>query len=91
VRVLGLLPNNDRATQLATDALRDPKPEVRAAAATALGKMHAPSSVAELKKALSDKQFSVVLAAAHALRELKDPACYEVYVLHNPDGATQKQ
>jgi HEAT repeat protein len=79
VRVLGLLPDNDRATQLAEGALRDPKPEVRVAAATALGKMRAASSVAQLKKALSDKEFSVVLAAAHALRELKDPACYEVY------------
>lgn len=79
VRVLGLLPDDDRATQLAKDALRDPKPEVRVAAATALGKMHAASAIAQLKKALSDKEFSVVLAAAHALRELKDPACYEVY------------
>jgi HEAT repeat protein len=79
VRVLGLLPDNDRATELAQDALQDAKPEVRAAAATALGKMRAASSVTLLKKALSDKKFSVVLAAAHALRELKDPACYEVY------------
>jgi HEAT repeat protein len=79
IRVLGLLPHNDRATQLAQDALQDPKPEVRAAAATALGKMHAASSVTRLKKALSDKESSVVLAAAHALHELKDPACYEVY------------
>ena len=79
VRVLGLLPNNDRATQLAQDALQDPKPEVRAAAASALGRMRAASSVTRLKKALSDKEFSVVLAAAHALHELKDPACYEVY------------
>jgi len=79
VRVLGLLPDDDRATQLAQDALQDPKPEVRAAAATALGKMRAASSVTRLKKALSDKKLSVVLAAAHALHELKDPACYEVY------------
>jgi HEAT repeat protein len=79
VRVLGLLPDNDRATQLAQDALQDPKPEVRVAAAIALGKMRAAGSVTQLKKALSDKEFSVVLAAAHALRELKDPACYEVY------------
>jgi HEAT repeat protein len=59
--LLGPLPDNDRATQLAKDALRDPKPEVRVAAATALGKMRAASSVAQLKKALSDKEFSVVL------------------------------
>ena len=79
VRVLGLLPDNDRATQLAQDALQDPKPQVRVAAATALGKMRVASSVTRLKKALSDKKFSVILAAAHAVHELKDPACYEVY------------
>jgi HEAT repeat protein len=32
-----------------------------------------------LKKALSDKEPSVVLAAAHALQVLNDPAGYEVY------------
>jgi len=79
VRVLGLLPDNNRAIKLAQNALEDPKPEVRVAAATALGKMRAASSIPELKKALSDKELSVVLAAAHALHELKDPACYEVY------------
>lgn len=79
IRVLGLLPDNDRAAQLAEGALQDPKPQVRAAAATALGKMGAPSSIAHLKAALADKEFSVVLAAAHALHQLKDPACYEVY------------
>lgn len=79
VRVLGLVPNDERAVHFAEDALQDPKAEVRAAAATALGHMRAAGSVAELKKALSDKDFSVVLAAAHALHELKDPACYEVY------------
>ena len=41
--------------------------------------MRAASSVTELQKALSDKEFGVVLAAAHALRELKHPACHEVY------------
>ena len=79
VRVLGLLPDSHRAIQLAQDALRDTNPEVRVAAATALGKMRALSSVPRLKELLSDKQFSVALAAANALHELNDPACYEVY------------
>ncbi|HKV78728.1 MAG TPA: HEAT repeat domain-containing protein [Candidatus Sulfotelmatobacter sp.] len=79
VRVLSLLPDNHGAIQLAQEALRDPKPEVRVAAATALGKMHALGSVPQLKELLSDRQFSVTLAAANALHELKDPACYEVY------------
>lgn len=79
VRVLGLLPNDARAAQLAEAALHDPKPQLRAAAATALGNMRAATSVPALKKALSDKDLSVALAAAHALRQLNDPACYEVY------------
>jgi HEAT repeat protein len=79
VRVLGLVPNDDRATHLAEKALQDPKPEVRAAAATALGHMEASAAIPELKRALSDKKMKVVLAAAHALRLMHDPACYEVY------------
>ena len=34
---------------------------------------------ASLKQALNDKSLSVVMAAAHALHSLNDPACYEVY------------
>jgi HEAT repeat protein len=79
VRVLGLVPNDDRATHLAEKALQDPKPEVRVAAATALGQMRASAAIPELKRALSDKNMKVVLAAAHALRLMHDPACYEVY------------
>lgn len=74
VRVLGLLPDSHRAIQLAQDALRDTNPEVRAAAATPLGKMRALSSVPRLKELLSDEQFSVAMAAANALHELSDPA-----------------
>jgi HEAT repeat protein len=79
VRVLGLVPNDARVAQLAEAALYDRKPEIRAAAATALGKMRATDSAPALKKVLSDKDLSVVLAAAHALHQLNDPACYEVY------------
>lgn len=79
VRVLGLLPNDPRAAELAEKALRDSNPAVRAAAATALGQMHADGADAALKQALNDTQLPVVMAAAHALRLLNDPACYEVY------------
>ena len=68
VRALRLLPGNPEALEMAKRALRDQKPEVRAAAATALGLMGSKASTPELKKALSDKEPSVVLAAAHALR-----------------------
>jgi HEAT repeat protein len=79
VRVLSLIPNDPHAAELAEKALKDPSSSVRAGAATALGQMHASGADAALKEALKDKQLPVVMAAAHALRLLNDPACYEVY------------
>lgn len=80
VRALGLLSGDARARQMAEDALQDPKPEVRAAAATALGQMHATESIPKLQKALGDSKVPVVMAAAHSLRELKDNSdAYAVY------------
>src|ERR1700688_5017858 len=54
VRALGLLRDNARARELAENALKDPKPEVRAAAATALGQMRASESIPKLEATLSD-------------------------------------
>jgi HEAT repeat protein len=71
VRALGLLSENARARQIAEDSLKDPKPEVRAAAATALGQMRATQSIPKLEQALSDSKVPVVMAAAHSLRDLK--------------------
>lgn len=79
VRVLGLVPNDPHAVELAEKSLKDSDTLVRAAAATALGQMHASGANAALKQALNDKQLKVVLAAAHALRLLNDPICYEAY------------
>lgn len=80
IRALGLLRDNARARELAENALKDPKPEVRAAAATALGQMHARESIPKLEATLSDSQIPVVMAAAHALRQLQDDkSAYEVY------------
>jgi len=79
VRALRLLPGDSEATQMAETALQDRKHEVRAAAATALGLMGSKGSIPELKKALADKDPSVVLTAAHALQVLIDPAGYEIY------------
>jgi HEAT repeat protein len=80
VRALGVLRDNSRARQIAEAALGDPKPEVRAAAATALGQMHSKGSIPKLEQALSDKKVPVVMAAAQSLRELKEEkAAYEVY------------
>jgi HEAT repeat protein len=80
VRALGVLREDTHARQLAEAALSDPKPEVRAAGATALGKMHARESIPKLEQALADKKIPVVMAAAQSLRELKqEKAAYEVY------------
>jgi HEAT repeat protein len=77
--VLGLLPKDAAAQAMAEKALKDPKPEVRAAAANALGGMHATATIPLLKAAVQDQDVTVVLAAAHALHEMKVPAAYEVY------------
>ncbi len=79
VRTLGLLPGDSNAVALAEKALGDPKPEVRAAAATALGQMRSTRSLPKLRSTLNDQDTSVVLAAANALKELHDPAAYRVY------------
>ncbi len=79
VRVLGLIPDDPHAAELAEKSLKDRNSSVRAAAATALGTMHASEADASLKQALNDKNLPVVMAAAHALRLLNDPACYDVY------------
>src|ERR1700680_3551209 len=80
IRALGLLRDNARAREFAENGLKDPKPEVRAAAATALGQMHATESIPKLQHALSDTKLSVVMAAANSLRELQDEkSAYAVY------------
>jgi hypothetical protein len=79
IRVLGLMPNNAKAVKLAQDALKDESPEVRMAAAAALGDMKSRASLPQLRKALQDKDPSVALAAAHSLELMHDDAAYEVY------------
>jgi len=79
IHALGLLPHNNRAKEMAEEALDDSKPEVRAAAATALGDMQSRSSIRKLTETLSDRDPAVVLAAAHSLLALRDHAAYSVY------------
>ena len=74
LQALALLCNNARARGLVEAALDDPRPEVRAAAATSLGQMKAVESIPKLQKLLHDRRMSVVMAAAHSLHELKDDA-----------------
>ncbi len=79
VRALSLLRGEKRAVALATLALSDPNAEVRTAAATALGELHATSAIPSLKEALADRELTVVLAAAHSLLSLKETSPYDVY------------
>ena len=80
VRAMGLLRGNSQARQLAEYSLTDSNSDVRRAAATALGQMHAKESIPKLESALSDEKIPVVMAAAQSLRELKaDKSAYAVY------------
>jgi HEAT repeat protein len=79
VSALGLVPQNSKAAAMAERALRDEKPEVRAAGARALGQMLSASSIPKLRKALSDHEHIVVMAAARSLVQLNDPDGYELY------------
>ena len=79
VRELGLLIGNQQAKDAAVIALKDPKPEARAAAAQALGDMEARSAKPQLVAAFDDTDPSVILAAAHSLIVLGDDRGYGVF------------
>jgi HEAT repeat protein len=81
VRVLGLLTNDPKAPKLAMQALDDPKPEVRAAAADALGELKYQPARRKIREILhSDEENPLtVLACARALFELGDEEAYAVY------------
>jgi hypothetical protein len=79
VRALGLLPGNSEAEKAAAGALKDEKPNVRQAAAAALGAMRAEHSKGQLEEALGDSEPGVVLAAANSLLLLHDDVGYDTY------------
>jgi len=79
IRVLGLMPNDAKAVRLAVKALKDAKPEVRAAAAAALGDMNSRKSIPKLRVVMNDEDPAVALAAAHSLQLMHDNSAYEVY------------
>jgi HEAT repeat protein len=79
IHVLGLIPNDAKSARLAEKALTDDRPEVRSAAAAALGEMKARASIPKLRAAFGDQDPSVVLAAAHSLDLMHDNSAYEVY------------
>ena len=79
ILVLGLIPKDPKSANLAQKALTDERPEVRAAAAAALGNMGSRASIPKLKAAMEDQDPSVALAAAHSLDLMHDNSAYEVY------------
>src|SRR5205823_983525 len=78
-RALGLLTGNAEAEKAAVLALQDEKPNVRLAAAVALGSMHAENAKGNLEEALGDSEPSVVLASANSLLLLHDDVGYDTY------------
>jgi HEAT repeat protein len=79
-RLLGSLPNNQKAKEQALKALADSKPEVRAAGAEALGNMQAKSAIPQLQQLCkTDTDAGVVIAGARALVNLGDPLGFNVY------------
>jgi HEAT repeat protein len=79
VKALSLLAGERSAIKLAIRALQDGSASVRTAAAATLGQLHATTAIPNLNDALSDKDISVVLSAAHALFLLKDKSAYGIY------------
>jgi HEAT repeat protein len=80
VSVLGLLEKDPTAAKFALIALGDKSPDVRAAAADALGQMHARQAARRLiTTARKETHVQVVMACARATIALGDPAGYGVY------------
>lgn len=78
-RDLGAITHNAKAEDAALTALKDEKPEVRAAAAQALGEIGAKSADEQLRTMIKDPDPSVILAAAYSLVQLGDDRGYDVY------------
>ena len=79
VQALEQLPGNAHAVELAEKDIKDRKPEVRAAAALTLGRLHSVRSIPLLKEALKDKSIQVDFAASNALLSLGDASGYTIY------------
>jgi HEAT repeat protein len=79
VAVLGELPADKKAEEAALAALKDDRPEVRSAAAQALGEKDAKSAIPQLTEMFSDPEPSVILAAARSLIALGDNRGYNAF------------
>ena len=79
IGALGIVGKDRRVVKLAEEALKDEKPEVRTAAASALGQMQSSGSTPKLIAAMNDKETAVALAAAQSLVRMKNEKGYDVY------------
>jgi len=79
VAELGELTGDSQAEDAALTALKDDKPDVRAAAAQALGDMSAKRATPQLVAALQDTDVAVILTAAHALVTFGNEKGYNVF------------
>jgi HEAT repeat protein len=81
VRLLGALTANPQAAPLAIKALSDEKPEVRSAAADAIGRLKAKSAIPQLRTTIQteNEEAGVIIAAGRALIALGDPQGYNVF------------
>ena len=79
VTVLAMIQGDPKAVTMAEQALQDPDPQVRKAAAVTLGTLKAKSAIPKLHNALNDKDGDVVMAAAKSLVEIGSEYGYGVY------------
>ena len=78
VRALGVLREDPDGEALALAAIEDTTPEVRAAAAEALGEMRSTAAIPKLLAALDDRDVTVAWAASGALLSMKDGQAYDI-------------
>jgi HEAT repeat protein len=79
VSVLGLITSDPRGVEMAEQALKDQNPDVREAAATALGTQKSQRSIPALQLALKDSSPAVIMAAAKSLVAMNNEDGYDIY------------
>lgn len=79
VTALALITADPKAVTMAETGLKDKDPDVRQAAASALGRLKASSSIPALQDALKDESPAVIMAAAQSLVEMNSEEGYDTY------------
>jgi len=79
VSALAVITADPKAVTTAEQALQDPNPSVRSAAATTLGVLKSTSSIPKLEQALKDTDPAVIMSAANALVQMNNEQGYDTY------------